>query len=69
MLAFTNQQMKLTSVNVRRELAGKNPEDGRRASDVQLVVGIGVDGIARDAASAGPAASTAVSIGLHKCVS
>ena len=43
MLAFTNQQMKLTSVNVRRELAGKNPEDGRRASDVQLVVEGGND--------------------------
>lgn len=36
MLQFTKQVMKLTSLNVRRELAGKNPAEGRTASDLRL---------------------------------
>lgn len=43
MLAFKNATMRLTSVNVRRELAGKNAADGRTASDLQLVVKGGND--------------------------
>jgi len=42
-LAFKNATMRLTSVNVRRELAGKNAEDGRTASDLQLVIKGGND--------------------------
>lgn len=43
MLQFKAQTMRLTSVNVRRELAGSNAEDGRTASDLQLVVKGGND--------------------------
>lgn len=42
-MAWTKQVMKLTSVNIRRELAGKNPADGRTASDLRLVVTGGND--------------------------
>jgi hypothetical protein len=42
-MAWTKQIMKLTSLNVRRELAGKNPADGRTASDLRLVVTGGND--------------------------
>lgn len=43
MMQWTRQVMKLTSVNVRRELAGKNPADGRVASDLVLTVKGGND--------------------------
>lgn len=43
MLAFKSQTMKLASVNVRREMAGKSAADGRTASDLQLVVKGGND--------------------------
>jgi hypothetical protein len=43
MLQFTKQVMRLTGLNVRRELAGKNPADGRTASDLKLVVKGGND--------------------------
>ena len=43
MLEFTRATMRLTSLNVRRELAGKNPADGRTASDLKLVVKGGND--------------------------
>lgn len=43
MLSFVKQAMKLSSLNVRRELAGKNPADGRTASDLRLVVTGGND--------------------------
>lgn len=38
MLAFKNTTMRLVNVNVRRELAGRDPTDGRTASDLALVV-------------------------------
>ena len=40
---FVKQAMKLTSVNIRRELAGKDPASGRTASDLRLVVEGGND--------------------------
>lgn len=43
MMEFTRQTMRLTGLNVRRELAGKNPADGRTASDLKLVVKGGND--------------------------
>lgn len=43
MLEFTRATMRLTGLNVRRELAGKNPADGRTASDLKLVVKGGND--------------------------
>jgi len=43
MLQFTKHAMRLASLNVRRELAGKNPADGRTASDLKLVVKGGND--------------------------
>lgn len=43
MLAFKNQAMKLNHLNVRRELAGKNPADGRTATDLRLTVKGGND--------------------------
>lgn len=43
MFKFTKQAMKLTSINVRRELAGKDPSSGRTASDLRLVVEGGND--------------------------
>src|SRR4051794_12035681 len=43
MLQFRNQAMKLANVNIRRELAGKNPADGRTASDLRLQVKGGND--------------------------
>jgi len=43
MLQFTKHAMRLSSLNVRRELAGKNPADGRTASDLKLVVKGGKD--------------------------
>lgn len=42
-MSWAKQVMKLTSINVRRELAGKNPADGRTASDLTLVVKSGND--------------------------
>ena len=42
-MAWIKQNMKLVSLNVRRELAGKNPADGRTASDLSLVVKGGND--------------------------
>lgn len=43
MMSWKKQVMKLTSLNVRRELAGKNAADGRTASDLRLVVTGGND--------------------------
>lgn len=43
MMQWKAQAMKLVSLNVRRELAGKNPADGRTASDLRLVVKGGND--------------------------
>lgn len=43
MFAWKKQMMRLTSVNVRKEMAGKNPADGRVASDLVLVVKGGND--------------------------
>lgn len=43
MLEFKNHAMKLTSVNIRREFAGKNAEAGRKASDLRLLVKGGND--------------------------
>lgn len=43
MLEYRKQVMKLVHLNVRRELAGKNPADGRTASDLRLVVTGGND--------------------------
>lgn len=43
MLQFKNQTMRLTSLNVRRELAGADPADGRTASNLTLVVKGGND--------------------------
>ena len=43
MMEFTRATMRLTALNVRRELAGKNPADGRTASDLKLVVKGGND--------------------------
>lgn len=43
MLEFKNQTMRLTNVNIRRELAGKDPANGRVASDLTLVVEGGND--------------------------
>jgi hypothetical protein len=42
-MEWKRQSMRLTSVNIRRELAGKNPEDGRKASDLALTVKGGND--------------------------
>jgi hypothetical protein len=42
-LTFKNQAMKLSSVNIRREFAGKSAADGRTASDLRLVVKGGND--------------------------
>lgn len=38
MFTLNHTNVKLTSVNIRRELAGKNPADGRRASDLGFVL-------------------------------
>ncbi len=37
-MQWVKQAMKLGSLNVRRELAGKNPADGRTASDMRLTI-------------------------------
>lgn len=42
-MEWNRQVMKLVSLNVRREMAGKNAADGRNASDLRLVVKGGND--------------------------